>query len=85
VGGLLAGNDRLVAAFCVNAPPDLLQARRLIQAGADVDAGLADPAVPVGRPSAAERPAAGYGPGSGGLAGPDAAWRVFGASRCGKV
>jgi 3-phenylpropionate/trans-cinnamate dioxygenase ferredoxin reductase component len=43
----LAG-DRLVAAFCVNAPPDLLQARRLIQAGADVDAGrLADPAVPV--------------------------------------
>ena len=38
----------LVAVFCVNAPPDLLQARRLIQAGADVDAGrLADPAVPV--------------------------------------
>ena len=43
----LAGG-RLVAVFCVNAPPDLLQARRLIQAGADVDAGrLADPAVPV--------------------------------------
>ncbi len=43
----LAG-DRLVAAFCVNSPPDLLQARRLIQAGTDVDDGrLADPAVPV--------------------------------------
>jgi 3-phenylpropionate/trans-cinnamate dioxygenase ferredoxin reductase subunit len=43
----LAG-DRLVAAFCVNAPPDLLQARRLIQTGADVDpARLADPGVPV--------------------------------------
>ncbi len=43
----LAG-DRLVAAFCVNAPPDLLQARRLIQSGADVDAArLADPAAPV--------------------------------------
>jgi hypothetical protein len=43
----LAG-DRLVAAFCVASPPDLLQARRLIQAGAEVDADrLADPAVPV--------------------------------------
>jgi NADPH-dependent 2,4-dienoyl-CoA reductase/sulfur reductase-like enzyme len=43
----LAG-DRLVAAFCVNSPPDLLQARRLIQAGTAVDAArLADPAVPV--------------------------------------
>jgi 3-phenylpropionate/trans-cinnamate dioxygenase ferredoxin reductase component len=40
--------DRLVAALCVNSPPDLLQARRLIQAGAQVDDGrLADPAVPV--------------------------------------
>ncbi len=43
----LAG-ARLVAACCVNAPPDLLQARRLIQAGADVDPDLlADPGVPV--------------------------------------
>ncbi len=43
----LAG-DRLVAAFCVDSPPDLLQARRLIQAGAAVDPGrLADPGVPV--------------------------------------
>jgi 3-phenylpropionate/trans-cinnamate dioxygenase ferredoxin reductase subunit len=40
--------DRLVAAFCVDAPRDVLQARRLIQGGADVDPGrLADPAVPV--------------------------------------
>jgi len=32
----------------VNSPPDLLQARRLIQAGARVDPErLADPAVPV--------------------------------------
>lgn len=43
----LAG-DRLVAAFCVNSPPDLLQARRFIQDGAAVEAGrLADPALPV--------------------------------------
>jgi 3-phenylpropionate/trans-cinnamate dioxygenase ferredoxin reductase subunit len=40
--------DQLVAALCVNSPPDLLQARRLIQAGARVDPErLADPAVPV--------------------------------------
>ncbi|HEY7143048.1 MAG TPA: FAD/NAD(P)-binding oxidoreductase [Streptosporangiaceae bacterium] len=43
----LAGG-RLAAALCVDAPKDLLQARRLIQSGAAVDAGrLADPAVPV--------------------------------------
>jgi 3-phenylpropionate/trans-cinnamate dioxygenase ferredoxin reductase subunit len=43
----LAGNQ-LAAALCVDSPKDLLQARRLIQAGARVDpARLADPAVPV--------------------------------------
>jgi 3-phenylpropionate/trans-cinnamate dioxygenase ferredoxin reductase component len=43
----LAGGQ-LVAAFCVNSPKDLLQARRLIESGAGVDpARLADPAVPV--------------------------------------
>ena len=43
----LAG-DQLAAALCVNSPKDLLQARRLIQAGAGVDAArLADQAVPV--------------------------------------
>jgi 3-phenylpropionate/trans-cinnamate dioxygenase ferredoxin reductase component len=42
------GAGRLVAAFCVDAPRDVLQARRLIQGGAGVDPGrLADPAVPV--------------------------------------
>jgi NADPH-dependent 2,4-dienoyl-CoA reductase/sulfur reductase-like enzyme len=39
---------RLAAAFCVDAPRDLMQARRLIQAGAGVDpVRLADPAVAV--------------------------------------
>lgn len=43
----LAGG-RLAAAFCVDVPRDLVQARRLIQSGAGVDPGLlADPAVPV--------------------------------------
>jgi 3-phenylpropionate/trans-cinnamate dioxygenase ferredoxin reductase subunit len=43
----LAGG-RLAAAFCVDAPKDLLQARRLIHSGAEVDPGrLADPVVPV--------------------------------------
>jgi 3-phenylpropionate/trans-cinnamate dioxygenase ferredoxin reductase component len=43
----LAG-DRLAAALTVSLPRDLLQARRLMEAGAPVDPGrLADPAVPV--------------------------------------
>ena len=43
----LAG-DRLVAALTVGLPRDLLQARRLIEAGTAVDAGrLADPAIAV--------------------------------------
>ena len=43
----LAGT-RLVAALTVGLPRDLLQARRLIEAGAAVDPGrLADPSVPV--------------------------------------
>jgi hypothetical protein len=40
--------DRLVAVLTVNSPRDLLQGRRVIASGAQVDPGrLADPAVPV--------------------------------------
>jgi 3-phenylpropionate/trans-cinnamate dioxygenase ferredoxin reductase subunit len=43
----LAGG-RLVAALTVSTPRDMLQSRRLIEAGVQVDAGrLADPAIPV--------------------------------------
>ncbi len=43
----LAG-DRLVAALTVDRPRDLVQARRLMERGATVDAArLVDPAVPV--------------------------------------
>jgi 3-phenylpropionate/trans-cinnamate dioxygenase ferredoxin reductase subunit len=43
-----SGSDRLVAVLTVNQPRDLLQGRRAIAAGAQIDAGrLADPGVPV--------------------------------------
>jgi len=46
--GCWTAGTRLTAALTVNRPRDLLQARRLIAAGADVDpTRLADPAVPV--------------------------------------
>jgi 3-phenylpropionate/trans-cinnamate dioxygenase ferredoxin reductase subunit len=41
-------DDRLVALLTVNRPRDLLQGRRVIEAGSAVDPGrLADPSVPL--------------------------------------